>query len=114
MWYQDVRSVQQKNNSYYKREHSKVIILDKPKNRYVLDLTEFPLNFDTKSEYKYILNIIYQFSRMAGSYLLKSKNSYNILNYIKDFLEQYGIPKSVGSDNGREFKNKLIYDRKWH
>ena len=51
MWYQDVWSVQQKNNSYYKREHSKVIILDKPKNRYILDLTEFPLNFNTKYEY---------------------------------------------------------------
>ena len=75
-----------------------------------MDLTELPFNFYTKCEYKYILNIIDHFSRMAGSYLLKSKNSYNILNYIKDFLEQYGIPKSVGSDNGREFKNKLIMD----
>ena len=47
---------------------------------------------------------------MCKSYLLINKSSLSILNCIKDFIEIYGKPKSLGSDNGREFKNNLIED----
>ena len=29
---------------------------------------------------------------------------------VKNFISMYGLPRSIGTDNGREFKNKLFTD----
>ena len=100
----------QKNFKFYKREKCKTIIFDDPKDRYVIDLTDLPHYIDFENKYKHICNIIDHFSKLCKSYLLINKSSLSILNCIKDFIEIYGKPKSLGSDNGREFKNKLIED----
>ena len=98
----------QKNSNYYKRPPSKSIIFDEPKDRYVIDITELPTNFDNISNNKYLLNIIEHFSKLCKSYALKNKKSDIILNCLKDFIELYGMPKSIGTDNGREFKNIIL------
>ncbi len=41
---------------------------------------------------------------------MNNKKAFNILRSIEDFINLYGISKSIGSDNGREFKNKIIND----
>ena len=40
--------------------------------------------------------------------MLKNKTTFNIITCIEDFMEIYDPPKSIGTDNGREFKNKLL------
>lgn len=65
----------QKNSNYYKRPPSKSIIFDAPKDRYVLDITELPNNFDNINNNKYLLNIIDHFSKLCKSYALKNKKS---------------------------------------
>ena len=90
-----------KNSNYYKRPPSKSIIFDAPKDRYVLDITELPINFDNINNNKYLLNIIDHFSKLCKSYSLKNKKSDIILNCLKDFIELNGMPKSIGTDNGR-------------
>ena len=100
----------QKNSKFFKREKCKTIIFDNPKDRYVLDITELPVNIDINDEYKYLLNIIDHFSKLCKSYLLKNKEAFGILQCIKDYINIYGKPHSIGTDNGREFKNKLIND----
>ena len=99
-----------KKYKFYKRENSKTIIFDFPKDRYVLDLTELPFHLDIQDEYKYLLNIIDHFSKLCKSYLLKNKEAFGILQCVKNFISIYGIPRSIGTDNGREFKNKLFND----
>ena len=81
---------------------------------------------DTNYEYKYIINIIDHYSKLLGSYLLKSKSSKEVLKYINKFICSYGIPKYIQSDNGKEFINsyfqrycddkniKLIHSRPYH
>ena len=61
-------------------------------------------------KYKYICNITDNFSKLTKSYLLFHKSALSIIPCVKDFLEIYGKPKSIGSDNGREFKNKMLTD----
>ena len=65
---------------------------------------------DFKDEYKYLLNIIDHFSKLYKNYLIKNKEAFGILQWIKDYINIYGRPHSIGTDNGREFKNKLIND----
>ena len=56
------------------------------------------------------MSIIAHFSKLCKSYLLKNKTAFNIIKCIEDFIEIYGPQKSIGTDNGREFKNKLLSD----
>ena len=64
----------------------------------MLNLTHIPANILSISNYKHILKIIDHFSKLAKSYLLKSKNSQIILDYIKDFINMETL---VGTYNGR-------------
>ena len=41
-------------------------------------------------------------------FLLENKEAKIILHYLEFALECYGIPEEIGSDNSREFKNKII------
>ena len=86
------------------------IIFNNPRDRYVVDISDLPYFIDVNDNKKYILNICDHFSKMAKGYLLSNKKAINILSCIEDFIRLYGKPKSIGSDNGREFKNKIIND----
>ena len=55
-------------------------------------------------------DIIDHFSKLCKSYLLKNKEAFGILQCLKNFISIYGAPRSIGTDNGREFKNKLFND----
>ena len=60
------------------------------------------------NNYKYILDIVDHFSKYTNSFLLNTKNAYEIYPLIKNFMNTYGYPKYLITDNGTEFKNKLI------
>lgn len=47
-----------KNKNYAKREASKPIIFNNPRDRYTLDLSELPYFIDSNDNKKYALNII--------------------------------------------------------
>ena len=73
-------------------------------------MTEIPFEISKDCNYKFICNIIDHFSKICKSYLINNKKAVNILFCIEDFVKIYGKPISFGSDNGREFKNKIIID----
>ena len=54
--------------------------------------------------------MIDHFSKYTQSYLLNSKESLEIFPKIKNFIQTYGVPKYLISDNGREFKNRILKD----
>ena len=90
-----------------KREPTKQIITYYPKQRYVMDITEVPdeLISDTR---KYLFCIIDHFSKYGMAFIINNKEATTILKYLKIALEANGFPEEIGSDNGKEFKNKLI------
>ena len=90
----------QKNKNHIKRNIAKTIILNYPKDSYALDLTDLLFYIDINDDHKYILNIIDHFSKLYKNYLLKNKTAFNIIKCIEDFVEIYGQPKSIGTDNG--------------
>ena len=61
------------------------------------------------NNYNYILSVIDFFSKHSWCYPLKSKTSNEIINSVKDiFKKSTRNPKSIQSDEGSEFTNKLI------
>ena len=61
-----------------------------------------------KSNYKFILDIIDNFSKFCQSYPLNTKESLEIYSKIKSFIEIDGKPNYLIKDNGKEFKNTLL------
>ena len=88
---------------------NKQIISYFPLERLELDLTYlskiYPKN---ASKYKYIFSIVDHFSKYAKAYLLVTKEAKEVLNYLKKFIDEYGKPNIVQSDNGGEITANII------
>ena len=72
------------------------------------DLWELSEELKGKSNYKYILNMIDHFSKFTQSYLLNTKESLEVFSKIRNFIETFGESKYLVTDNGKEFKNKIL------
>lgn len=108
-----------KNNKFkiMKKEKFNLIVFNRPKIRYIGDLSVIPLElinnernvfYEKNKQYKYIFTIIEHFSKLSDSFLLTDKKKLTILNNLKKFIEYYGKSFEFGCDNGREFINPLI------
>ena len=86
------------------------IIPKLPEDIYQIDLTVLPVKLQTDDNAKYFLCIIDIFSKYGYCYILNNKRADTILGYIKDFINKYGKPNGLQSDNGKEFRNSLLSD----
>ena len=73
-----------------------------------MDLTIIPEKLRTDENSIYLLCIIDQFSKFANAYILNSKKTDIIFCNIKSFINAFGKPNTLHSDNGKEFFNELI------
>jgi hypothetical protein len=55
-----------------------------------------------------VLTFIDYYTRRCSAYLVKSKESSEILKYLRKFIKEVGIPKKIVTDNGKEFCAKII------
>lgn len=46
---------------------------------------------------------------MSKTYLITNKSANIIFDKLLDFINSYGMPKSIGTDSVKEFKNSLMY-----
>ena len=97
-----------KNKNKLKREPPKQIITFCPRQRYIMYITELPLELKSNNKYAYLFNIIDHFSKFGMSYLIENKKSSTIYKNLKFALDCNGFPYEIGSDNGKEFRNELI------
>ena len=87
---------------------NKIIIEDDPHYRYIGDIWQLPQLISDETGYQFVLYLIDHFSKWYGGYLLKSKNSKEILKNIEIYFENFGFPKIFQVDNGGEFSNKFL------
>ena len=87
---------------------NKIILENGPHYRYVADLWQIPKEISRKVEYKYILDIVDHFSKWYYGYLLHSKEAEEVLKNIEIYIENFGKPKILQTDNGKEFDNQHI------
>ena len=69
-----------------------------------------PVKLQTDDNAKYLLCIIDTFSKYGYCYILNNKKADTVLGYIKDFINKYGKPNCLQTDNGKEFRNSLLSD----
>ena len=68
------------------------ILCDKPKELYLIDITEIPTEILNDDKDKlYLLSIIEHFSKFACNYIIKNKDKKTVLNNIKKFINKYGV-----------------------
>ena len=80
-----------KNKSKFIPPPSNQIICNKPRELYLIDITELPKQFNNINNNKiYLLTIIDHFSKYAGTYSINNKESITVLNKIKDFIKKNG------------------------
>ena len=85
------------------------ILCKKPKEFYVIDITDLPHEYsNNKKEKTYLLSIIDHFSKFAENFIINNKDKKTVLNKIKIFIKKYGPPEKILTDNGGEFINKLF------
>ena len=67
----------------------KLIIDEGPHYRYEADIWYLDKELKTNNNYEYCLDIIDHFSKLCKSYLLKNKEAFGILQYVKNFISIY-------------------------
>lgn len=72
------------------------------------DLEEMIPYAKENAGYKYILTIIDVFSRFAWAWPLKYKNAETVVEAFKIVINDYGAPKYLHTDQGKEFENKTL------
>ena len=96
-------------NKYKKlKGKNKIIIENGPHYRYAADIWTLPKEIASETNYKYILDVVDHFSKWYYGYLLHSKEAKEILKNLQIFFENFGYPKILQTDNGKEFKNELL------
>ena len=65
--------------------------------------------FKSKTNYIWVLDCIYYFSKFIQSYPLKNRDANDVLVAIKQFTYSLGFPNILQTDNGLEFVySKLV------
>ena len=96
---------QLKNSSIVKRPFIKQILFDKPRQRYILDLSELPDLIKENTDFKYFMHLIDHYSKFLFGLLLKDKKGDTILKELEHIFLTTGFPKEICCDNGKEFRN---------
>ena len=87
----------------------KIIYDEGPHYRLLIDITYLDTKlYSKKTNYKYIIDCIDHFSKFYWGYLIRDKTANTTLNKIKNFIGINKKPVIVQTDNGLEFKNKLV------
>ena len=106
-----ILSCQKSRPNPRKRKQFKYIVCSKPLERYQIDCVELDHYLTQGTKFYGLLWVIDHFSKYGWAYLIKDKQTTTIRNKLSQALIQ-GIPKNIQSDNGSEFKNKVI-DNYW-
>ncbi len=81
--------------------------VEKPLERVSLDLTDMVAG---AQEYQYVLTICDHYSRYVKFYQLKTKHTDGVCEEFKSYIMDFGTPKTVLTDNGKEFTVQSFRD----
>ena len=77
------KSCAEKNKTKYVRKPSKQIITYYPRQRYIMNLTEIPIELKSNNNFNYLFNIIDHFSKFWISMPVINKEAKTILESLK-------------------------------
>lgn len=77
-------------------------------DRYVIDCVDLRSYSRQNDGWCWILNVIDSYTKFLWSYKLKTKSANGVVASLKRCFTEFGVPIAVQSDNGKEFKNRLL------
>jgi len=91
-----------------KSQYSKVsYVAEGQREQYQIDLVYMPSNWFNHN-YKYLLTCVDVFSKKGDIIPLKDRNQDTVTDAFTKILSHMGIPKTIYSDQGSEFKNETF------
>ena len=73
-----------------------------------MDLIDLRTIADKK--YNWIMNVQDHYTKFCMLEALEQKTAINVARVLYKLFGQYGVPRILQSDNGREFRNKIVYN----
>ena len=92
---QHCATCQFKNRAIIKKPFVKQILFDKPRQRYILDLSELPSLIKENTEFKYFMHVIDHYSNFLFGMLLKDKKGDTILINLEHLFLTTGFPTNM-------------------
>ena len=77
-------------------------------DRYMMDCVDLRRYSDQNDGLSWILNVIDTYTKYLWSFRLREKTAVAIKDSLVFIFNNFGVPKSIQSDNGKEFKNNLV------
>lgn len=77
-------------------------------DRYMMDCMDLRKYASDNDNYKWILNVIDTYTKYLWSFKLQNKSAESIKTCLVYIFNNYGIPRTIQADNGREFKNNVL------
>ena len=93
---------------------SQIIETIRPLYRFIADLYQIPEKLCEAAaikghiKYKYVLMCLDHFSKYLWGTLIENKEGSTIIKELELIFNQFGDPKLFHSDNGKEFRNKML------
>lgn len=95
-----------------KKDHIDSIVTTRVFERIQVDATEIATErlayLRGRHGFRYLLTIVDCLSKMAFAFALKTLTVEETVGHLKGLFSTYMIPEILQSDNGRQFKNKLL------
>ena len=103
----DEQATSQVTKQVTKNKIYETIVSPSVRNNYQMDIMYLP-NPTLNKNYKYLLTCIDVYSRYAFAKPLKNKTGDEIFTAFKEMIKEYGSPKNINVDEGKEFTNKTF------
>jgi hypothetical protein len=103
----DEQATSQVTKQVVKNKIYETIVSPSVRNNYQMDIMYLP-NPTLNKNYKYLLTCIDVYSRYAFVKPLKNKTGDEIFTAFKEMIKEYGSPKNLNVDEGKEFTNKTF------
>ena len=98
----EIRTTKPRKNVVVKHIDSSI-----PKERYQADTVQLS-KLVMSEDYKYLFTMVDHFTKYCGVVPLKNKTSLTVLRTLRKWITTHNIPMILQTDNGTEFKNKII------
>jgi len=79
-------------------------------DRYMMDCVDLRRYEPQNDGYCWILNVIDTYTKYLWSFKLLSKSAIGVKESLRFIFNNFGVPRSIQSDNGKEFRNRLLQE----
>lgn len=78
-------------------------------DRFLMDCVDLRRYADQNNGYCWLLNVIDTYTKYLWSFKLTNKTADSVKQSLEFLFDNFGVPRSIQSDNGKEFRNQALH-----